>query len=159
MQALPLLLLIGLILFPDPAPKADVLEDFARVQRLTSQEIYVADRDGDERFGALVEASEQGLRLRIGKKVVPFEKDTILEVDRYRDRETDGVIKGMLFGLAMGLVGTWRGSATWDKKLGYVVLPMVVTYGALGYAFDHANAHRTPAYRAPAPALTASFRF
>jgi hypothetical protein len=79
-------------------------------------------------------------------------------VDRYRDRESDGVIKGVLFGLAVGLACSWGMKEGWDDTLSMVVMPVAV-YGALGYAFDHANAHRTPVYRAPAPTLSASFRF
>ena len=153
MQALPLLLLIGLILFPDPVPKADDLENFARVQGVTNQEVYIVDQHGVDRFGALVEASEQGLRLRIGRKVVPFEKDTILAVDRHRDRVSDGVITGALFGLAVGLVMS-------QGEAGHGAIPAnAAFYGLIGYALDRNHEHRTPVYRAPAPALTASFRF
>jgi hypothetical protein len=150
-------LLLGVVLLPDPGPRARVLEDFARIDRAVGDSIYVVDRDGNERFGRLVGLDDQALRLQIGAQLFSMDRTTILAADSRRDRTTDGVLKGLLFGLVTGLIAR-QGTSGGADATGVVVGSMAF-YGGLGWAFDRANSSRSPLYRAPAPAASVTVRF
>ncbi len=146
-------LLIGLFVIPSPAPSAEELADFARIQKALHESIYVVDEQGAERLTRLISATDDRLVLELGPRTLALTRDEVIRVDRERDPTTDGLLKGLAFGAGMGLIvsGLGGGSSTY-------VLQSMAVYGSIGYLLDRGSNHRTPLYRAPGPAVTATVR-
>jgi hypothetical protein len=151
-------LLFGIILLPDPGPRGAVLEDFTRIDRAVGESIYVVDRNGSERVGQVVGVDDRALRLQVGPQVFAIDRSAILAADRRRDRTTDGVIKGALFGLIAGLFAI-QGTDGSGGEATRVVIGSMAIYGSIGYAFDRANHVRTPLYRAPRTVAAVTVKF
>ena len=79
----------------------------------------------------------------IGQQSVEMNRDAILSVERARDTNTDGVIKGALVGLLVG----WIAETNTPNANGRYLFQGVLTYGGLGYLFDRGVTARQPLYR------------
>lgn len=139
-------LIIGIIAVPAPGPSRDTLADFTRIQKALGDEVYLRDTTGQERVVSILDAGTDIVTVGVGRQSMTVRQDEILAVDRMKDRNRDGFVKGALIGL---LVGAAIGSAYTDRDSGRYLLSGALTYGAIGYMFDHGHTAREPLYRAP----------
>jgi hypothetical protein len=146
MQLLLLPLIIGIIAVPAPAPSRDTLADFTRIQKALDHEVYMRDATGQERVVSILDTGTDIITVAVGRQSMTMQRDEVLAVDRIKDSNRDGFVKGALVGL---LVGATIGSAYTDRGSGRYVLSGVLTYGAIGYMFDYGHTAREPLYRAP----------
>ena len=145
-------LVIGLITLPSPAAPSDRLSDFTRLGGLAREEVYVIDTAGQERRLTLVEAGDTAVKFLVGQQSLEMSRDAIVRVDRARDSNVDGVIKGVLFGLLVGAAAESNVSGANGRYL----LQGALAYGSIGYLFDRGHTVRQPVYRAPGPASSPS---
>ena len=143
-------LIIGVMAIPAPPPSAEHLADFTRVARAVNEEVYVVDSNGQERRVTLLEAGDQAVRFMVGQQTFEMSRDTIVRVDRVRDRTIDGIVKGVLVGL---LIGGIAETSISNANGGYL-LRGALAYGGLGYLFDAGHVARQPVYRASVSART-----
>jgi hypothetical protein len=136
-------LIIGII--STPTPPSPALNDFTRIRRALNQEVYLRDNSGQERVVSVLGVGADAVTVEVGRQWMTINRDAVLAVDRLRDGNTDGVIKGALIGL---ILGSAIESAMSDGN-GRYLLRGAVTYGALGYLFDRQNVARQKLYRAP----------
>ena len=149
MEFLILPLLIGVMAVPAPPPSADQLADFTRLAKAVDEEVYVVDSTGQERRVTLLEAGDQAVRFMVGQQTLEMSRDAIIRVDRVRDRNLDGIIKGALFGLLIGGIA----EANTSSNGGYL-LRGALAYGSIGYLLDVGHVARQPVYRATVSAKT-----
>jgi hypothetical protein len=140
-------LIIGLMAMPAPSPSAAHLADFTRLHGAVNEEVYVVDSTGQERRLTLLETGDMAAKFMVGQQTLEMSRDAIVRVDRARDRNTDGVAKGVLVGLLIGWIAE---SATGNSNGGYL-LRGALTYGSIGYLFDRGHVSRQPVYRAATP--------
>lgn len=138
-------LIIGVIALPQPGPSKDALADFARIQKALDKEVYVRDASGQERVVRILDAATDAITVEVGRQQVTMLRDDVLAVDRRKDRNIDGIVKGAVVGLILGAVIE---SAYTDAN-GRYLLRGAVSYGVIGYLFDHGHTAREPLYRAP----------
>jgi hypothetical protein len=143
MEFLFLPLIIGAMAVPAPSPSAERLADFSRIRDAIREEVYIVDSAGQERRVTIVQAGDQAVTVLVGQQSVQMNRDAIVGVDRARDTTTDGVIKGALIGLLVGLIA----ETNTPNPNGRYLLQGVITYGGLGYLFDRSHVSRQPLYR------------
>jgi uncharacterized protein YcfJ len=142
-------LLIGVMAVPAPLPPAEQLADFTRLAKAVDEEVYIVDSNGQERRVTLLEAGDQAVRFMVGQQTLEMSRDAIVRVDRVRDRNIDGIVKGALIGLLIGGIAeanTSGSEAYWLRGM--------LAYGGIGYLFDVGHVARQPVYRATVSAKT-----
>ena len=154
-------LLLLFVLVPAPEPSAKAMMVFSRFARGAGKEISLVDKDGTVREGRLVSATADAVTMEFASGRRTFAKADVTSADRLRDSNTDGLIRGAVFGGVLGLIVFGAYDA---NPRGGVWLQVMGTYGAIGWTIDALNKNRQPIYRAPAPAqakpgLTFSLRF
>lgn len=163
---------IAIALAPLPGPSATTLMDFSRMTKAIDQQIVLVDAGGAVREGRLVSATADAATMDFGGSRREFAKAEIASAERLRDGVTDGIVRGVLFGLVMGGLATQGCSSSIPNCSAQAVLGSMAIYGAIGWALDAANTNRQPIYRSasappkPKPGfdafgrkLTMSFRF
>jgi hypothetical protein len=143
MEFLFLPLIIGALALPAPSPSAERLADFTRIRDAVREEVYIVDSAGQEGRVTILQAGDQAVTVLVGQQSVQMSRDAIVGVDRARDTTTDGVIKGALIGLLVGLIA----ETNTPNADGRYLLQGVVTYGGLGYLFDRGHVSRQALYR------------
>jgi hypothetical protein len=138
-------LVIGVITLPAPSPSDERLADFARIRKAVDEEVYLVDSAGQERRVTILQAGDRAVTVLVGQQSVQMSRDAVVRVERMRDTNVDGVIKGALLGLLVGLAI----EANAPNGNGRFLLQGVLTYGGLGYLFDRGNVSRQPLYKAP----------
>ena len=140
-------LMIVLIAVPGIPVSAGVLADFSRLQKAQNADVAVLDQTGIERIGRLMKATDTNVTLQFGSTTHTLERADVFSADRLRDSTKDGVVKGAIFGLLVGLIAM-QGFDSSDQFPEAVVASMTV-YGGVGYLLDRAHTSRAPLYRAP----------
>ena len=135
---LPAVILI--LMFPGFTP-ASTLADFARFGQAQGEEIAIVDMFGAERIGRVVAASDTSVTVGFGATTHAFDRADVFKADRMRDGTGDGLIKGLLFGAAVG----WMAAMELGSAQGFA--SSIVVYGGVGYLLDRANTNRAPLYR------------
>ena len=92
-------LVIGVMALPSPTPTG--LADFTRLRDAVHDEVYVTDQTGQERRLTIIEAGETAVTAQIGFQSMQMSRDAIVSVDRARDGNVDGFVKGALIGLLL----------------------------------------------------------
>lgn len=140
-------LVILAIVGPRPEPPPARLADFTRVATAVGADVVVVETDGLVREGRLVAADADSATLRFAAATRQIPRTAIASADRRRDGWKDGLIKGALLGLAVG-VGFSQAYEDGGPRY-HAIASSVAFYGAAGAALDAAQSHREPLYRAP----------
>lgn len=138
-------LIIGIIAVPAPAPPPTELANLARIRRALNEEVYLRDASGQERVVSILGVGADTVTVSVGQQWQTMPRDEILAVDRMKDGNRDGFVKGALIGLILGGII----EANVPDSNGRYVLQGAVSYSLIGYVFDRANSSRSKLYRKP----------
>jgi len=104
--------------------------------------VFVIDEDRREWQGRLRTVSADVLEVESDAGVRTFKVESIRRVDADGDGVRDGLLKGALFGVAMGLLAAFQAPE--------YLAATTVSYGLLGLAIDAACSTRHPVYHGAA---------
>jgi hypothetical protein len=137
-----------LILTVAAAPaRAQGLADPSRIAQAIKQEIALTDTAGIVREGVVVDVGPEGVTMRLDSGIRSFAFSQIASAERLKDGRLDGVAKGLLWGVVLGLLPN-QGYTSQESALGEWARA-VAGFGVIGYLLDAAETNREALYRSP----------